>query len=133
MAVPSTVLIRDDGPRRFAICVDVRGRPSPPGGRGFSPQEAEMCNLGPARPETPLRPPLNQRCSMVWAALAGVVLCVQGCAGAPPAPRDYYFSPRGSDADGLGSADRPYQSIAKANGLRLHPGDRVLFEGGQAF
>lgn len=54
-----------------------------------------------------------------------------GCAAAPP--RDYCFSPAGNDDGGDGSAARPYQSIAKANTLSLHPGDRVLFEAGKTF
>jgi hypothetical protein len=57
------------------------------------------------------------------------LLC--SCAAAPP--RDYYFSPSGGDLDGDGTASHPYQSIEKANGLSLNPGDRVLFQGGQSF
>ena len=63
--------------------------------------------------------------SIALACLAG------GCAAAPP--RDYCFSPSGSDDAGDGSPARPFQSIAKANVLSLHPGDRVLFEAGQTF
>jgi hypothetical protein len=60
-----------------------------------------------------------------------VALLLCSCAAAPP--RDYYFSPNGGDVDGDGTAARPYQSIEKANGLSLNPGDRVLFQGGQSF
>jgi hypothetical protein len=65
-------------------------------------------------------------------ALALMVSCLTtGCSAAPP--RDYCFSPAGSDDSGDGSVARPFQSIAKANTLTLHPGDRVLFEADQTF
>ncbi len=59
-----------------------------------------------------------------------VAVLTTGCAAAG---RDYCFSPAGNDDAGDGSLARPYQSIAKANALSLHPGDRVLFEAGQTF
>jgi hypothetical protein len=66
------------------------------------------------------------------APLLALLVCAQGCGPTAP-PRDYYFSPRGSDADGQGTTERPYGSIAKANELGLHAGDRILFEAGQTF
>jgi hypothetical protein len=66
--------------------------------------------------------------------LVVMVVVGQGCQSAPPAPpRDYYFSPRGDDAAGTGTPERPYRTIAKASALELNPGDRVLFEAGQTF
>ncbi|HEX8911588.1 MAG TPA: right-handed parallel beta-helix repeat-containing protein [Humisphaera sp.] len=66
--------------------------------------------------------------------LAGLLLASAGCKGGPPpTPRDYFVSPRGDDATGVGSAERPFKSIDRANRLSLHPGDRLLFEGGQTF
>lgn len=67
------------------------------------------------------------------ALMALIALVCVGCAAAPPPGRDYCFSPSGSDEAGDGSALHPWQSIFKANTLALHPGDRVLFEGGQTF
>lgn len=55
-----------------------------------------------------------------------------GCQSTEPAARDYFFSPRGNDNANGGFFD-PYRSIDKANTLRLNPGDRLLFEGGQEF
>src|SRR5689334_8579152 len=47
-------------------------------------------------------------------------------------PRDYYFAAAGDDrADG--TVGRPFRTIFRANELRLNPGDRLLFEGGQTF
>ena len=43
------------------------------------------------------------------APLVALLVCAQGCGPTAP-PRDYYFSPRGSDADGLGTPERPYGS-----------------------
>ena len=72
--------------------------------------------------------------SALLALFAVVLVGSQGCqAGTPPPPRDYYFSPTGSDAAGDGSAGKPFSSIDKANRLQLNPGDRVLFEAGQSF
>jgi hypothetical protein len=55
-----------------------------------------------------------------------------GCAPAGP-PRDYFFGAKGNDARGDGSLAQPFRSIAKANTISLHPGDRLLFEGGAVF
>jgi hypothetical protein len=60
-------------------------------------------------------------------------LVATGCQTSAPAPRDYYFSPRGDDRAGTGSSDQPYRNIARANALHLNPGDRLLFEAGQTF
>jgi len=58
-----------------------------------------------------------------------------GCTAVTSGPaRDYYVSLKGDD-DGSadGSIARPLRSIARANKLTLHPGDRLLFEGGATF
>src|SRR5580658_4669450 len=69
--------------------------------------------------------------SSIFVIAIALACMTAGCAAAPP--RDYCFSPAGSDDAGDGSAARPYQSIARANTLSLHPGDRVLFEAGKTF
>ena len=88
----------------------------------------------PTQPQSDVTPPPSlPRCSMAFVApLLALLVCAQGCGPTAP-PRDYYFSPRGSDADGQGTPERPYGSIAKANELGLHAGDRILFEAGQTF
>ena len=63
-----------------------------------------------------------------WLLVAGLV---GGCASTPA--RDYYFSPRGDDVMGDGTSARPYRSLAKASEIGVHPGDRLLLEGGGAF
>jgi hypothetical protein len=69
--------------------------------------------------------------------LVCVLAALGGCAAAPASvagpARDYYFSPRGDDAGGDGSTARPFASVTKAGSIRLNPGDRLLFEGGQLF
>lgn len=46
--------------------------------------------------------------------------------------RDYYLSPSGADS-GLGSKERPWATVRKANEVDLRPGDRILLEGGATF
>jgi hypothetical protein len=69
--------------------------------------------------------------------LVCVLAALGGCAAAPASvagpARDYYFSPRGDDSGGDGSTARPFASVTKAGSIRLNPGDRLLFEGGQLF
>ena len=73
--------------------------------------------------------------------VSALVFLVAGPAGAQPAlpqaprrtPAAYHFSPTGNDDTGNGSEAAPWATIAKANGLDLDPGDRVLFMGGATF
>jgi len=58
------------------------------------------------------------------------LLVVTGCQ--TPSGRDYYFSPAGNDQSN-GSAETPFQTLAKASSLSLNPGDRLLLQGGQRF
>jgi len=51
----------------------------------------------------------------------------------PPGPTTYYVSPDGNDASSGSSLATPWRSIARVNSARLHPGDTVLFQGGQTF
>src|SRR4051812_41632631 len=107
----------------------------PPAATRAGAQEAAVSNPTQSRVEVtpPLLPTSLPRCSMFAVApLVALLVCAQGCGPTAP-PRDYYFSPRGSDADGSGSVDHPYGSIQKANQLGLHAGDRLLFEAGQTF
>jgi hypothetical protein len=60
-----------------------------------------------------------------------LVFLIVGCAA--PRPRDYYFASFGNDSSGDGTIHSPFRTIAKANTLRLNPGDRVLFESGASF
>jgi hypothetical protein len=46
--------------------------------------------------------------------------------------RDYYVSPGGDDAAD-GTQAGPWRSIARVNAQAFQPGDRILFEGGEAF
>jgi Right handed beta helix region len=70
------------------------------------------------------------RCLIVVALMG-----LGGCASASGAHegRDYYFSPRGDDRRGDGTAASPWATLAKASSLTLGPGDRVLLEGGAKF
>ena len=52
--------------------------------------------------------------------------------GSPP-PRTYYVSPTGSDSNSGLSSSTPWQTVTKVNNTVLHPGDTVLFQGGQTF
>jgi hypothetical protein len=52
---------------------------------------------------------------------------------APILPRTYYVSPAGSDSNSGLSSSTPWQTVAKVNSTVLHPGDTVLFQGGQTF
>ena len=45
----------------------------------------------------------------------------------------YYISPSGNDANAGTSPSSAWQSIAKVNATTFHPGDSILFQGGQAF
>ena len=45
---------------------------------------------------------------------------------------DYYVSAAGSDGN-PGSAASPWRTLSRVNGATLHPGDRVLLRGGDAF
>jgi hypothetical protein len=45
----------------------------------------------------------------------------------------YYFATAGNDAAGTNSQATPWQTISKANGLTLAPGDSLLFKGGDTF
>ena len=45
----------------------------------------------------------------------------------------YYVSPAGSDSSNGLSPATAWQTITKVNGTTLHPGDTVLFQGGQTF
>ncbi len=68
------------------------------------------------------------------AALAGVasaaVLC--GCSG-PSGPPTYYLSPSGSDSAAGTSPATAWRTLAKASGVRLPPGSRLLLRGGSRF
>lgn len=66
--------------------------------------------------------------------LLWLVCCLAICAVAVGSAhaRDYYLSPSGSDSN-PGTHETPWQTIAKVNTTDLEPGDRVLFQGGQAF
>lgn len=61
---------------------------------------------------------------LAWA----VLVCVATSAWAA----DYHVSAAGSDHNS-GSADAPWQTIARVNAVSLQPGDRVLFRGGDSF
>jgi hypothetical protein len=60
------------------------------------------------------------------ALIASLALAV---AASPAAADTYYVSPSGSDA-AAGTADAPWQSVAKVNAFSFRPGDQVLFQGG---
>src|SRR4051794_19521995 len=45
----------------------------------------------------------------------------------------YYVSPGGDDGNSGATAAAAWQTIAKVNSVTLHPGDKVLFEGGKTF
>jgi hypothetical protein len=49
-----------------------------------------------------------------------------------PSPRAYYLSPSGNDKNN-GSRNAAFKSIQRLNELQLHPGDSILFEGGNQF
>jgi Periplasmic copper-binding protein (NosD) len=57
--------------------------------------------------------------------------------GSVPVPQitgvKYYVSPQGSDSNSGLSPSQAWQSVQRVNNQALHPGDGVLFEGGQAF
>jgi hypothetical protein len=46
---------------------------------------------------------------------------------------DYFISPSGNDGDPGTSPSRAWRTVEKVNGTDLQPGDRILFEAGQAF
>src|SRR4051812_16661025 len=109
----------------------MRPIPRPPAATRAGAQEAAVSNPTQSRVDVtaPLLLPVSLPRYSMFAVAPPVALWVCARAGGPPAPpRDYYFSPRGSDADGAGTVDRPYGSIQKANQLGLHAGDRLLFE-----
>lgn len=45
----------------------------------------------------------------------------------------YYISPSGNDTNSGLTTNLAWKTISKVNGLTLHPGDKVLFEGGKIF
>lgn len=47
--------------------------------------------------------------------------------------KTYYVNSRTGNDDNLGTATKPFRSIAKVNALKLKPGERILFNGGQVF
>jgi beta-glucanase (GH16 family) len=53
--------------------------------------------------------------------------------GTDPAGAVYYFDATGGSDSGAGTLVSPWKTIAKANGLSLQPGDRVLFKAGQTW
>ncbi|MBA3710513.1 MAG: right-handed parallel beta-helix repeat-containing protein [Planctomycetes bacterium] len=69
------------------------------------------------------------------AHLVAILIAVAATAAAvePGAMATYCFSAHGDDAAGDGSATHPWRTIAKANGLTLHAGDRLAFAGGDTF
>jgi hypothetical protein len=46
--------------------------------------------------------------------------------------KDFYVSPSGSDSN-PGTIERPWQTLAKANGTKFEAGDRLLLQGGGEF
>ena len=56
-----------------------------------------------------------------------------GTAGSVTISHIYYVSPSGSDANNGLSSGAAWQTVAKVNAATLHPGDTVLFQGGQTF
>jgi parallel beta helix pectate lyase-like protein len=54
-------------------------------------------------------------------------------ASATIAGTTYYVSPNGSDSNSGTSPSQAWQTIARVNDAQLHPGDGVLFQGGQTF
>lgn len=65
---------------------------------------------------------------------SGVGLLLAVCLGAasPASAADFHVSTAGSDAN-AGTADAPWRTLARVNGLTLRPGDRVLLRGGDTF
>lgn len=51
----------------------------------------------------------------------------------PAAALTYYISPRGNDAQAGTTVATAWRTIDRVNAATFQPGDRVLFEGGQAF
>ncbi len=45
----------------------------------------------------------------------------------------YYISPSGNDQHSGLSPENAWQTVAKVNRIAFHPGDRILFEGGEIF
>lgn len=70
-----------------------------------------------------------------WCLRVVAVVSVLLAAGAAPlaVAAEYYFSSSGSDTLGNGSLAKPWQSIARFNGLDLNPGDHVRFRAGDVF
>jgi hypothetical protein len=52
--------------------------------------------------------------------------------GSPVMATEYHISSSGDDGD-PGTLEQPWRTVDKVNGVSLHPGDRILFEGGQTF
>lgn len=76
------------------------------------------------------------RTSAVALTAALVLGVVGGCADTPhysPEVTTYYVSPDGDDSAPGTSADRAWRTLARADELLLHPGDRLLLQGGARF
>ncbi|WP_223736974.1 right-handed parallel beta-helix repeat-containing protein [Streptomyces purpurogeneiscleroticus] len=67
-----------------------------------------------------------------------LVIAASGCSGTPhysppPTSHTYYVSPRGDDRDKGSSPGTAWRTLARAERVALHPGDRLLLKGGARF
>ncbi|MFD5074367.1 right-handed parallel beta-helix repeat-containing protein [Streptomyces sp. NPDC058371] len=73
------------------------------------------------------------RTTLVAVTVTFLVAVGGACAATPhyaPAAATYYVSPHGDDGASGSSADEAWRSLARAERVTLHPGDRLLLEGG---
>ncbi|MEV0321466.1 right-handed parallel beta-helix repeat-containing protein [Streptomyces sp. NPDC050658] len=77
-------------------------------------------------------PGLRAPCALL---AVGALIAAGGCAATPhyDTTRTYYVSPDGDDGHDGTSPDDAWKSLARAERVALHPGDRLLLEGGARF
>ena len=73
------------------------------------------------------------RLAVLAVAVAGASLALPQSAAHAAGAATYYVSPSGSDANNGTSPGTAIQSLSRASGLQLNPGDQVLLQRGATF
>jgi Right handed beta helix region len=73
------------------------------------------------------------RLAVLAVAAAGALLALPPSAAHAAGATTYYVSPTGSDSNNGTSPGTPIQTLGRASGLPLNPGDQVLLERGASF
>ncbi|WP_406090655.1 right-handed parallel beta-helix repeat-containing protein [Streptomyces sp. NBC_01013] len=79
---------------------------------------------------------MHRTAAMTTLAAAIILAAGSGCADTPhyaPAPATYYVSPGGNDRNSGTSPGEAWRTLRRAEGTVLHPGNKLMLEGGARF